>query len=87
MSVRSSLGVFGAIAVFFVGLFAVAVTAQNSQQTALNSTANQSSEVFNASREVFELAGVGGQSLAWAGIAAFVLIAIGLWITVYRGGR
>lgn len=87
MSVRSSLGLFGSLAIFFVGLLAISLQAENVRQPAMNSTANGSSAAYNASRGVFEGVGsVGGQAVAIAGGAVFLLLCVGVWLTI-RGGR
>lgn len=88
MSIRSSVGIFGGMAVFFVGLIAVGMQADIVRPRAMNSTANGSSAAYNTSQSVFEgVGGVGGQTIAIAGVAAFLLLSIGLWYAIYAGGR
>lgn len=88
MGLRSSIGVFGGMAVFFIGLIAVGMQADIVRPTAMNSSANGSSAAYNATRGVLEGGGAAaGQAVPIAGAAAFLLLSVGVLVAVYGGAR
>lgn len=81
---RTTVTALMAISVFFVGIFAISESAQQ-HESGVNTSAEQ--ETFNATEGVFEgvVAG-GGEAVIWAGVAAVVLVALGVLVKA-GGGR
>lgn len=85
--VRSTLGILGAITMLFIGLIAISTAAQQSESVAMNST-NGGAEAWNATTGVVE--GVGqaaGPAVVYGGVAAVILIALGLLYVSTAGAR
>jgi len=82
---RTSVAALGSITILFVGVFAISESAQQSKETALNAS-NSSADAYNMSSEVFNgvLQG-GGNGIVYFGVAAVVLVALG--VLVASGGR
>lgn len=88
MGIRSSIGILGGVAVFFVGLVAIGTQADIVRPQALNSTANGSSSSFNATTGIFEgIGGVAGTVVPVVGMVVFLLLCIGLLVVVYGNAR
>jgi len=83
---RATVGILGAITMAFVGFIALSRAADESRAEAMNSTAG--GDAYNATTGVLD--GVGqalAPGLVWMGVAAVVLIALGLLYTSTRGAR
>jgi len=85
MAIRTSVASLLSITVLFVGVFAVSESAQQ-HQSGINSTAaeNASSMADSVFNGVFSA----GQGIVWFGVAAFVVVALGLLVASgASGGR
>jgi len=82
---RTSLGILLAITMFFVGVVAMSQAGQRVEEPVMNSS-NDTVSAFNTTNDVFGgLATVTGESLAWMGVGAIVVVALG--VLVYAGNQ
>lgn len=84
---RTSVAVVAAASMAVVGFLSLSRAADSSRETALNSS-NQSAAAYNATTQLLD--GI-GQALApgliWMGIAAIVLVSLGVLVATVGGGR
>ena len=84
---RTSVATLGGISILFVGIFAIAQAAQNSQDAAY-SAGNGSAAAWNMSHDVFQGVGTAaGPGVVWMGIAAMILVFLGVLVAAGRSGR
>lgn len=85
MAIRTSVASLLSIVVLFVGLFAVSESAQQ-HQSGVNSTAGENAS--SLADGVFGGVFSAGQGIVWFGVAAFVVVALGLLVAAgASGGR
>lgn len=82
---RVSVAMGMAISVLFVGVIAISEAAQQSEQRAMNAS-NSSARAYNVSVDVFGGVGQTGEGIVWFGIAAIVLVALGILVVAGRSG-
>lgn len=84
MGIRTSVAALMSITVLFVGAFAISESAQQTKPTLNSTSANQS---YDLSVEVFGgVMQTGGQGIIWFGVAAIVLVAMGLLVMAGQSG-
>lgn len=84
---RTTVAVMVSTSVLVVGLFAISEAAQQSEQPAIDA-GGASQDAWNTSVDVYGgLLGGGGEGIVWFGIAAIVLVALGLLVAASGGGR
>jgi hypothetical protein len=84
---RTSVATLGGITFLFVGFMALAESAGQTQSTAYGAGSGASS-AWNMTNQVF--AGTGeaaAPAIVWAGVAAFILVALGFLYTATGGAR
>lgn len=83
---RTTVGVGLGVVILFIGTIALSEGAQQSEATAMNSSSG--AEAWNVSTEVFNGIGqVAGPGVVWMGVAAIVLVSLGILVTAGRSGR
>lgn len=83
---RTIVGVGLAVGMTFIGAIALSEAAQQSEQTATNTSAG--ADAWNVSVDVF--GGIGqaaAPAIVWMGVAAIVLVAVGLLVMAGNNGR
>lgn len=81
---RTTVAALGAITILFVGLTGVSESAQQVKPTLNSTTANQT---YNMSVGVFGGVSEGtATALPWFGVAAIVLVALGLLVVAGKSG-
>lgn len=84
---RTSVGILGGIIVLFVGFMALAESAGQTQSTAYGA-GDSASSAWNMTNQVFAGAGeAAAPAIVWAGVAAFILVALGFLYTATGGAR
>lgn len=84
--VRTWFAVGLSTVMFAVGLYALSYQSQSVQSTALNSS-NKSASVYNTTNTVFNGVGqAGANALAWGGVGAVVVVALGVLVVAGRSG-
>jgi hypothetical protein len=78
-----TVAVVAAISILFGGVIAISESAQQVQPT-LNSTSANAS--YNMSVSVFTGVSQAGTGVVWGGIAAIVLVALGILVVAGRSG-
>jgi len=87
MSIRTSVAGLLAIPLLFIGVTAISESAQQTEQTAVNASA-ESHDAYNMSTTVFnDVAQGGGEAIVWFGIAAVIIVAVGFLVAGGTGGR
>ncbi len=85
MAIRTSVATLLSITILFTGLFAVSESAQQ-HQSGVNTTAAENASSMADS--VFNGLFSAGQGVVWFGVAAFVVVALGLLVAAgASGGR
>ena len=88
MGVRASMALLGGVVVLFLGWQALGIAAEGARETAVVNGTNESAAVWNMSTGIFEGVGAAASpAIVWGGVAAFILLALGLLIAVQGGGR
>lgn len=81
---RTTLSVMMGVSVLFVGTFALSEAGDQHKDNLSSSTAENASSVADG---VFGgLLSGGGQGIIWFGVAAIILVSLGLLVGVSRGG-
>lgn len=84
---RTVIAVGVAVCMVFIGFHALGTQAQLSEDAAVENGTNDSEAVWNMTTELY---GGGGTALApalvWMGVAAVVLVSLGVLLTVAPGG-
>lgn len=80
---RTSVAALGAITILFVGVTAISEAAQQAKPATSTDAANAS---YNLSVDVFTGIGQAGIGIVWFGVAAVVLVALGLLVAGNPGG-
>lgn len=83
---RTTIAALGGISMMVVGIFALSEAASQSESTAMQTEAG--GEAWNVSTTVFD--GVGqaaGPSVVMMGVAAVILVALGVLVASSGGGR
>jgi len=84
---RASIGLLGGIVVLFIGIQALG-QAGKSAEPAVNNSSVSTQAAYNMSTGIFEGIGAAASpAIVWGGIAAFILIALGLLVFATGGGR
>jgi hypothetical protein len=82
------MGLLGGVVVLFVGWQALGIAAERSRDAAVVNGTNESAAAWNMSTGVFEGIGAAASpAIVWGGVAAFILLSLGLLIAVQGGGR
>lgn len=84
---RKSIGLLGGIVVLFIGIVGIGRSADLAYAPAVTNGSNESAAAYNMSVGIFE--GVGATAspaIVWAGVAAFVVLALALLVAVGSGG-
>ena len=86
---RASVAILGGISILFVGVIAISNGAQEAYDPAVTNGTNETAAAYNATEGVFEgITTAGGDAVVWMGVAAFILIALGLlYMAVPGRGR
>jgi len=85
---RASMGLLGAVVVLFVGWQALGTAADQAYAPAVTNGTNDSAAVWNMSTGIFEgIGATASPAIVWGGVAAFILLALGLLVAVQGGGR
>lgn len=85
---RASVAVFMAISILFVGVFAISESAQDAQGPAVANGTDATASAYNTSEGVFEgVAQVSSDAVVWVGIAAVIVVALGLLYMASQSGR
>jgi hypothetical protein len=88
MAVRASMALLGGVVVLFLGWQALGIAAEGARETAVVNGSNESAAVWNMSTGIFEGIGAAASpAIVWGGVAAFILLALGLLVAVQGGGR
>jgi len=82
------MGLLGGVVILFVGWFGLSQAAQQSYDRAVINGTNASANAWNMSTGVFEGIGAAASpAMVYGGVAAFILIALGVLVAVSGGGR
>jgi len=83
---RTTVGLLGAISMLFVGVVAIS---QSATQAESEVTTTAETEAYSVVEGVFSGLGFAGDAIVWGGIAAVVLVALGVLVTAsgVTGGR
>lgn len=85
---RASVAVFLAVSILFVGVFAISESAQQAHDPAVVNGTDATASAYNTSEAVFEgVAQVSSDAVVWVGIAAVIVIALGLLYVASQSGR
>jgi hypothetical protein len=86
---RATVAILTGISVLFVGVIAMNDAAESAYEPAVINGTNESAAAYNVSQQTFNQLGVaGGDGIVWMGIAAIILLALGLLVVASnRGGR
>ena len=88
MGVRASMALLGGVVVLFLGWQALGTAAEGSYAPAVTNGTNESAAAWNMTTGVFEGIGAAASpAIVWGGVAAFILLALGLLVAVQGGGR
>lgn len=83
---RTTVAVGLGVVIMFIGAMALSESAQQSEETAMNSSSG--GEAWNLSTEVFDGIGqVAGPGVVFMGVAAIVLVSLGLLVAAGQNGR
>jgi hypothetical protein len=84
---RSSIALLGGTVILFIGIIGIGRSADLAYDPAVTNGTNSSAAAYNMSQGVFEGIGTAAApAVVWAGVAALVLLALGLLVSVSRGG-
>jgi hypothetical protein len=84
---RMSIGLLGGVVVLFIGIVGIGRSADLAYEPAVVNGSNSSAAAYNMSQGVFEGVGaVASPAIVWAGVAAFVVLSLGLLVAVGSGG-
>jgi len=82
---RASIAALGSISILFVGVVAISESAQQADPEVSSQAGNES---FQLATDVFGGIGQAGVGIVWFGVAAVVLIALGMLVVAgQQGGR
>lgn len=83
---RASVAVVSSVSMLVVGVFAWSQASQQAAPTVANSS-NDTQAAANAADQVFAgFLEAAGPAVVWMGIAAVVLVSLGILVSVYSGG-
>lgn len=83
--IRTSIAGLLSIVLLFTGVIAISESAQQSQDNVTNGTAG--SDAYNMSVGVFDgVSKGGGEAIVWFGVAAVVIVSLGLLVYAGSGG-
>jgi hypothetical protein len=84
---RASFGLLAAIVTLFIGVQALSIAGQNASPTVQNAS-NTTQYTYNMSTGIFEAVGTAASpAIVWGGVAAFIVLALGLLYVTVGGGR
>lgn len=84
---RVSVALLGGITILFVGFYALNEGASQAHDPAVTNGTNESAAVYNTSVGIFDALGqAAGPGIIWAGVAAFILVALGFLVLANPGG-
>lgn len=88
VAMRTLLAVGIAVVMLFAGYQALGMQAAQVEDAATTNGTNQSEAAWNMSNQIFEGSGEAlAPALVWMGVAAVVLVSLGILAGAYQGGR
>lgn len=85
---RTSLAVLGSATVLFIGYIGLNRQASAVYDASVTNGNSQTSAAYNVSVNVFNgLGTTAGPAVVWAGVAAFILVTLGVLYMAVGGGR